>query len=130
MEVDTRVAQWDVKLASTGSVRVTSPAPRNVWNELLQADREALVFQSPAWTDALIASGGYADASRLYEFSGGRKLVLPMVRRKDRQDNADQVGHRDQTASVSPCGRQKPVHRIRQVQLCDIRQKGSGGNHG
>ena len=61
---------------------VTSPAPRKVWQEVLTADAQALVFQTPAWLDCICALGGYEDASRLYETPGGRLLVLPMVRRK------------------------------------------------
>jgi hypothetical protein len=61
---------------------VTSPAPRAVWQEVLKADAQALVFQTPAWLDCICALGGYEDASRLYETPGGRRLVLPMVRRK------------------------------------------------
>jgi len=59
---------------------VTSPAPREVWQELLRADPNALVFQTPAWLDCICAMGGYADASRLYQLPCGRQLLLPMVR--------------------------------------------------
>ena len=62
--------------------QVTSPAPRNAWQELLQADANALVFQAPAWLDCICAMGGYVDASRLYELPEGRRLLLPMVRRR------------------------------------------------
>ncbi len=60
--------------------RVTSPAPRDAWRELLKADPNALVSQSPEWADAMCELGGYSDASRLYEFPGGRSAVLPMAR--------------------------------------------------
>lgn len=62
---------------------VASPAPRDVWYELLQSDSNALVFQTPTWLDCICAVGGYEDASRLYESTRGSKLVLPMVRRKN-----------------------------------------------
>lgn len=81
MEVDHRSTYWDLDRTRAGAVRITSPAPRDVWNELLREDREALVFQSPAWVDTLSAAQGYRDVSRLYEFSNGRKLLLPLVRR-------------------------------------------------
>jgi hypothetical protein len=70
-------------LAVNGAARfrVTSPAPRGAWRQLLAADDEALVSQSPEWLDALCANGGYEDASRLYESSRGARLLLPMVRR-------------------------------------------------
>ena len=63
------------------SRHVTSPAPREVWQEVLKADVQALVCQTPAWLDCICALGGYEDASRLYETPGGRRLVLPIVRR-------------------------------------------------
>lgn len=80
MAANTPAAKWDVNLAQAGTVRVTSPAPRDAWLDLLRIDRESLVFQSPAWTDTLVATGRYADASRLYEFANGRRVLLPMVR--------------------------------------------------
>ena len=69
-------------MSATIPVRVTSPAPRAAWQRLADADEYALPFQTPAWTDALCASGGWADASRLYEFDDGRQVVLPLVRRR------------------------------------------------
>jgi hypothetical protein len=62
-------------------LRVTTPADRKVWAEVLAADPQALVTQTPAWTEVVCDIGGYADASRLYELPDGRRLVLPMVRR-------------------------------------------------
>lgn len=59
---------------------VTTPAPRSVWMELVQADPTAQVFHTPAWLDCVTAVTGGQDASRLYELPGGRRLVLPMVR--------------------------------------------------
>jgi len=61
-------------------MRVTSPAPRELWEATLASDPNALVSQTPAWTDCVCSYGGYEDASRLYEFASGRRLVLPMVR--------------------------------------------------
>ena len=63
---------------------VMSPAPRDIWQSLADADEHALPFQTPAWTDALCASGDWMDASRLYTFSDGRQAVLPLVRRRRR----------------------------------------------
>ena len=57
-------------------------ADRGTWRELLAADGDALVTQSPEWIDALCADGGYEDVTRLYETAGGRRLVLPMVRKR------------------------------------------------
>jgi GNAT acetyltransferase-like protein len=64
-------------------LRVTSPAPRQPWREALAADPDVLPSQTPEWLDCLLAVGPYEDASRLYELDGGRRLVLPMVRRRD-----------------------------------------------
>jgi hypothetical protein len=64
------------------SVRVTSPAPRDVWEEVVAGDPKALVSHTPTWTDILCRVGGFEDASRLYELPEGRRLVLPMVRRR------------------------------------------------
>lgn len=66
----------------TQVLQVTSPAPREVWQDALKSDADALVSQTPAWLDCICAMGGYEDASRLYETPGGRQLVLPMVRRR------------------------------------------------
>ena len=52
-------------------VRVQSPAPRDVWRELLATDPNALFFHSPEWIDQVCAAGGYQDASRLYETRTG-----------------------------------------------------------
>ena len=71
---------WRARL--NGRVGVSTPAPREVWEETLASDPNALVSQTPAWIDCMLAFGGYEDASRLYELPGGRRLVLPMVRRR------------------------------------------------
>ena len=65
--------------ASRAGARIVSPAPRSEWEEVLAADPNAVVSQTPAWTDFLCAFGAYRDTSRLYELAGGRRLVLPMV---------------------------------------------------
>jgi hypothetical protein len=61
---------------------VVSPVPREVWESVLASDPRALVTQTPAWIDFACRCRGYEDASRLYELPGGRRLVLPMVRRR------------------------------------------------
>lgn len=60
---------------------MVSPAPRCVWRELLASDPAANIYQTPAWLDAICATGEYKDATRLYETAAGKQLVLPMVRR-------------------------------------------------
>ncbi|MDX6664874.1 MAG: hypothetical protein QOG68_1080 [Solirubrobacteraceae bacterium] len=68
--------------SSQPAVRVTSPAPRETWAALVRDDRDALLSQTPAWMDCVVAFGSHEDASRLYELPGGRQVVLPMVRRR------------------------------------------------
>lgn len=65
----------------TPIVKITTPAPRVVWQQLMQCDPAAMPYQSPAWLDALCASGGYRDVSRLYELADDRQLLLPLVQR-------------------------------------------------
>lgn len=60
---------------------VTSPAPAQAWQEVLDSAPRALPNQSPGWLRCVCAVGGYEDASRLYETADGRRLILPMVRR-------------------------------------------------
>ena len=62
-------------------VNVISPAPRDIWDKALAGGPYGLETQSSAWTDALSQSLGYTDASRMYQMSDGRKLVLPLRRR-------------------------------------------------
>jgi hypothetical protein len=64
---------------SAGPVRVTTPAPRETWWELADRDAATHVTQTPAWLDCVCATGPYRDVSRLYEFDGGNRLVLPLV---------------------------------------------------
>lgn len=60
---------------------VTSPAPRGVWSQLVSADPASMADHTPAWTDAIVATGPYRDVSRLYELTDGRRFVLPLVQR-------------------------------------------------
>ena len=62
--------------------RVVTPAPRDEWAALAAADPTSLVDQGPTWTEILVATAPYTDASRLYELSDGRRFVLPLVRRR------------------------------------------------
>lgn len=60
---------------------VVSPAPRQIWQELLESDPTSNIYQTPEWLDSISAVGGYVDVSRLYTTPAGRQLVMPMVRR-------------------------------------------------
>jgi len=62
--------------------QVISPAPRDVWQALLEVDTEAVPYQNPAWLDCVCAIGNYEDVSRLYKTSDGRQFILPLVRRR------------------------------------------------
>jgi hypothetical protein len=66
-----RDIRWD-----GAAVRVTSPAPTEVWQEVAATDSSTMPFQTPAWRDCVCLGGGWQDASRLYEMPGGRRLVL------------------------------------------------------
>ncbi len=65
----------------TAGLRIVSPAPRQIWRQALAGDPTALPSQTPEWVDWLCATRGRTDASRLYQFPGGRQLVLPLVAR-------------------------------------------------
>ena len=65
-----------------GRPAVTTPVPRDVWDSLLRSDPAAVVTQSLPWRDAVFADGHYRDVSRLYEFGSGRRIVLPLARRR------------------------------------------------
>ena len=67
---------------ATRVVGVRSPAPRTTWREVLDLDPFMVETQSPEWADAMCASRGFKDASRLYEFADGRHVVLPLLRRR------------------------------------------------
>ena len=58
-----------------------APAAREAWSELADADPFGLVSQTPEWVDVLCRSG-HEDASRLYRTADGRRMVLPLVRRR------------------------------------------------
>jgi hypothetical protein len=61
-------------------VEVRSPSA-GAWSELAQSDPDALVTQGRAWVECVCDVTGARDASRLYEFEDGRRLLLPLVRR-------------------------------------------------
>ncbi|UVE94088.1 GNAT family N-acetyltransferase [Dietzia sp. B32] len=63
-------------------VEVTSPAPRERWRELVASSDSALPEHAPGWTDALCATGRYADVSRHYSFEDGGEALLPLVARR------------------------------------------------
>ena len=54
---------------------------RSLWNELSERDPDALVTQSRDWVASVCTVTGARDVSRVYDFGGGRRLLLPLVRR-------------------------------------------------
>lgn len=58
---------------------IVSPTPRDLWRTALSADPDALLSHTPEWLDTICAVDGWTDASRLYVWPSGRRLVLPMV---------------------------------------------------
>ncbi|MFI8230266.1 GNAT family N-acetyltransferase [Streptomyces sp. NPDC085900] len=69
---------------SAGPAQVTTPVPRETWWTLARTDAATHVTQTPAWLDCVCATGPFRDASRLYEFENGSRLVLPLVTRRRR----------------------------------------------
>jgi hypothetical protein len=63
-------------------MRVIAPAPRELWRKVLDENVHALPEHAPEWIDAMVEHGSYENASRFYEFSDGRRFVLPLVRRR------------------------------------------------
>ncbi|MCC6983596.1 MAG: GNAT family N-acetyltransferase [Bauldia sp.] len=61
--------------------RAISPVPPDMWDEVYGADGHALPTQSRMWRNALLAGGRFRDVSRAYEFTDGRRMVLPLFRR-------------------------------------------------
>jgi hypothetical protein len=62
-------------------VRVVSPAPTEIWEEVARADPSITPFQWPAWRDCVCSGGKWRDASRLYQLPGDRQVVLMLARR-------------------------------------------------
>ena len=65
--------------SSTGSSRVR-PATPDDWAAAIAGDRLALPEQSPEWTAAMAACGGFRDVSRAYLRDDRPPVVVPLVR--------------------------------------------------
>lgn len=63
-------------------VEVQSPAPVDVWREVLALDPEAGAAQTPEWLAAICEIGPYRDTSRMYRFDDGRRLLIPFASRR------------------------------------------------
>ena len=65
---------------STRSV-VEVPLSRTGWEEVVRADPDALVTQTPDWTAAVTRVGRWRDVSRMFDTPHGR-VVVPIVRHR------------------------------------------------
>jgi hypothetical protein len=61
---------------------LVSPAPRVEWYDVLRSDPGATALQTPEYFGAVLKATKGHDASRLYRLADGRRLVLPLVRRR------------------------------------------------
>lgn len=61
---------------------VAGPVDRSAWRIAVKGDAHALVYHNPEWVDCLCATGGYVDATRMFESRDGRRMVIPMVSRR------------------------------------------------
>lgn len=61
---------------------VTTPAPRENWQRLVDHSDKALITQTPGWLDCICATDSYDDASRFYEFGNSGGIVVPLARRR------------------------------------------------
>lgn len=60
---------------------VSSPVPDRAWDRIYRGDPDALPTQSRRWAEALVASGRFADRSRLYTLDDGREALVPLFAR-------------------------------------------------
>lgn len=63
-------------------VLAVSPAPPQLWAATLEQDPHATIMQTPAWARLVATMTRSRDASRVYEDEDGRRLVLPLLRRR------------------------------------------------
>jgi hypothetical protein len=59
-------------------LRIASPPPMDEWQAVYRIDALAMPTQSPRWAAAIVASGRYREASRLYEFADSQRAILPL----------------------------------------------------
>src|SRR4051794_1018905 len=71
---------------------VFEPAPRAEWEELAAVDSSATLLQTPRWSDCVCADGTFRDASLLFRFAGGHRMVLPLARPARRPSQLSPLG--------------------------------------
>ncbi|MBV9447677.1 MAG: GNAT family N-acetyltransferase [Streptosporangiaceae bacterium] len=113
--------------SGNGHPAVTTPVPREVWESLYRSDENAVVSQSPAWRDAVFASGRYQDVSLLYEFPSGRQVLMPMARRRRQPSQAAAVASWPQVwgvgGPITPGGKVSPAEAA--AVLGDVARRGT-----
>ena len=120
--------RWkDTMRSGNAHPAVTTPVPPAVWESLYRSDENAVVSQSPAWRDAVFASGRYQDASVLYEFPSGRQVVMPMARRRRQPSQATAVASWPQVwgigGPITQGGKVSPAEAA--VVLGDVARRGT-----
>lgn len=66
----------------TGDMRLVAigAGSRERWEAVVRADASLNILQTPVWCDCICRSEGLEDATRSYESSDGRLIILPLVR--------------------------------------------------
>jgi Acetyltransferase (GNAT) domain len=76
------ISAIDSREAKTAhAVQILSPAPRNLWRQILESDPDSVFSQNPEWLDAMCTVSGYRDCTRLYDLGQGRSVLLLLARR-------------------------------------------------
>jgi hypothetical protein len=81
-EVGHHKGNLDDQLPARSPGKTGSPATPEVWEDVVASTPSALPSQTPTWMRCVCAVDGYVDASLLYETADGRRLVLPLARRR------------------------------------------------
>jgi hypothetical protein len=74
---------WHVTGAGRGlRLAAVGPETRQAWQEIVDSHHDLAVCHLPEWMDCVLEAGPFSDASRLYVAPDGRRLVLPLARRR------------------------------------------------
>jgi CelD/BcsL family acetyltransferase involved in cellulose biosynthesis len=67
-----------------GRLRLAAVGPdtRQAWQEIVDSHPDLAVCHLPEWMDCVCQAGPFADASRLYVAPDGRRLLLPLAKRR------------------------------------------------
>lgn len=72
-------ASMSAPTSLSGAVRA-GEASRSVWQHLMEADPEAMPYQSPEWAAAACRSAGFVNITRHYRTADGADFVMPLLR--------------------------------------------------